>query len=147
MRTLHKIDKVLINGKLSRITHNESKSEEWSIEDANPETLKILDELLKYKDSDFMFPSGITVINPLSTTDIVKATDSSRPSNSIGIIRSELPCDTIITFRIKNERDKYGLIKSDKNIRLVENSRQRIINVIEARDLRASKHSEKNRSR
>lgn len=142
---MKKSDYVLINGKPSKIIYNESKAKEWSIEDANLDTLKVLDELLKFKDSSVKYPSGITVINAVDTISLVSSLNVTRPSNHIGIIRSELQVNTLITYRTVNERDTYAIIKSDKNIKRVEALRERLLKVIESKDIQLSKAYENNR--
>ena len=136
---------VLINGKPSKITYNKSKAKEWSLEDASIDTLKILDELLKFKDSSLKYPSGITVINAVNTISLVSNLDISRPRNHIGIIRSELQANTLLTYRTKNERDTYALIKSDESIKRVEALRERLLKVVESKDVELSKAYEVNR--
>lgn len=121
---MKKSDYAIINGKPSKIIYNKSKAKEWSIEDANIDTLKVLDELLKFKDSSVKYPSGITVINAVDTISLVSSLNVTRPSNHIGIIRSELQANTLITYRTINERDTYAIIRSDKNIKRVEALRE-----------------------
>lgn len=142
---MKKSDYVTINGKPSKIIYNKSKAKEWSIEDANIDTLKILDELLKYKDSSLKYPSGITVINAVDTISLVSSLNISRPSNHIGIIRSELQANTLLTYRTKNERDTYAIIKSDESIKRVEVFRERLLKVVESKDVELSKTYEDNR--
>ena len=133
---MKKSDYVIINGKTSKIIYNQSKAKEWSIEDANFDTLKVLDELLKFKDSSVEYPNGITVINAVDTISLVSSLNVTRPSNHIGIIRSELQANTLITYRTANERITYAIIKSDKNIERVEALRERLLKVIESKDNR-----------
>ncbi len=135
-----------INGKQSKIIYNKSKAKEWSLEDANIDTLKILDELLKFKDSSLKYPSGITVINAVDTISLVSNLEVSRPSNHIGIIRSELEANTLLTYRTKNERDTYAIIKSDESIKRVEVFRERLLKVIESKDVELSKAYEEKRA-
>ncbi len=142
---MKKSDYAIINGKPSKIIYNKSKAKEWSIEDANIDTLKVLDELLKFKDSSVKYPSGITVINAVDTISLVSSLNVTRPSNHIGIIRSELQANTLITYRTINERDTYAIIKSDKNIKRVEALRERLLEVIESKDIKLSKAYEDNR--
>lgn len=142
---MSKSDYIIINGKPSKITYNKSKAKEWSLEDANIDTLKILDELLKFKDSSLKYPSGITVINAVDTISLVSNLDISRPSNHIGIIRSELEANTLLTYRTKNERDTYAIIKDNKSIKRVEALRERLLRVVESKDVELSKAYEDNR--
>jgi hypothetical protein len=142
---MKKSDYVIINGKPSKIIYNKSKAKEWSLEDASIDTLKILDELLKFKDSSFKYQSGITVINAVNTISLVSNLDISRPSNHIGIIRSELEANTLLTYRTKNERDTYAIIKSDESIKRVEALRERLLKVVESKDVELSKAYEVNR--
>lgn len=137
---------VTINGKPSKIIYNKSRAKEWSLEDANIDTLKILDELLKFKDSSLKYPSGITVINAVDTISLVSNLEVSRPSNHIGIIRSELEANTLLTYRTKNERDTYAIIKSDESIKRVEVFRERLLKVIESKDVELSKAYEEKRA-
>ena len=62
-----KKDTLLINGIQSRIRINESKGKDWKIIDSNIDTIKIIDELLKFSNSDFKYSSGITISNPVTT--------------------------------------------------------------------------------
>lgn len=142
---MKKSDYVIINGKPSKIIYNKSKAKGWSLEDASIDTLKILDELLKFKDSSLKYPSGITVINAVDTISLVSNLTISRPSNHIGIIRSELQANTLLTYRTKNERDTYAIIKSDESIKRVEALRERLLKVIESKDVELSKAYEDNR--
>ena len=137
---------VTINGKPSKIIYNKSRAKEWSLEDANIDTLKILDELLKFKDSSLKYPSGINVINAVDTISLVSNLEVSRPSNHIGIIRSELEANTLLTYRTKNERDTYAIIKSDESIKRVEVFRERLLKVIESKDVELSKAYEEKRA-
>ncbi len=142
---MKKTDHVIINGKPSKIIYNKSKAKKWSLEDANIGTLKILDELLKFKDSSLKYTGGITVINGADTITLVSNLDISRPSNHIGIIRSELEANTLLTYRPKNERDTYAIIKSDESIKRVEALRERLLKVVESKDVELSKAYEVNR--
>jgi hypothetical protein len=108
---------LLINSRPSKIIKNKSDGKEWTIKKANYETVKIIDELLKNKDSDFMFSSGITVISPNKTNDLAFKCECTRPSNHIGIIRFECGSDTILTYNSKGEdKPYYGVVKSKANI-------------------------------
>lgn len=142
---MKKSDYAIINGKPSKIIYNKSKAKEWSIEDANFDTLKVLDELLKFKDSSVKYPSGITVINAVDTISLVSSLNVTRPSNHIGIIRSELQANTLITYRTINKHYTYAIIKSDKNIKRVEDLRERLLKVVESKDIKLSKAYEDNR--
>lgn len=135
----------IINGKPSKIIYNKSKAKKWSLEASSIDTLKILDELLKFKDSSVKYPRGITVINAVDTISLVSSLNVTRPSNHIGIIRSELQANTLLTYKIKNERYAYAIIKSDKSIKCVEALRERLLKVIEGKDTKLSKTYEENR--
>lgn len=125
---------IIINGTKSKISYNKSKSDEWSIEQSNNDTVKIIDELLKNADSGFIFERGITVSNPVTTIYLVSL-DISRPSNHIGIIRHELPSNTIITYNIKGmKKPRYGLIKSGRNIRLIKELKKEILQRLESKE-------------
>ncbi|QHG92024.1 hypothetical protein CVO_09425 [Sulfurimonas sp. CVO] len=136
---------VIINGKPSKIIYNKSKAKKWSLKDSNIDTLKILDELLKFKDSSLKYPSGITVINGADTITLASNLHISRPSNHIGIIRSGLQANTLLTYRPKNERDIYAIIKSDESIKDAEAVRERLLKVVESKDVELSKAYEDNR--
>ncbi|RLA80811.1 MAG: hypothetical protein DRG78_10280 [Epsilonproteobacteria bacterium] len=126
---------ILINGKQSNIMFNASHSQEWSIEQSNQDTLNVLDELLKFKDSSVKYQKGITVLNALTTIQLVSNLSITRPSNHIGIIRFSTPPNTIITYRVKEEGlPRYGVIKSSKNIKLLEDLRDRILEHISKTD-------------
>ena len=126
---------VLINGKQSNIMFNASHGQEWSLEHSNQDTLKVLDELLKFKDSSLKYPKGITITNGLTTIQLVSNLSTTRPSNHIGIIRYESPANTIITYKVKDEDlPRYGVIKSSRNIKLLEDLRERILKHISKLD-------------
>lgn len=123
---------ILINGKSSKITKNKSDGKEWTIKKANYETIKIIDELLKNKDSDFMFSSGVTVISPNKTNDLAFKCNCTRPSNHIGIIRAESGSNTILTYNSKGDnKPYYGVIKSKANIEKLLKLKEIIANRIE----------------
>jgi len=126
-------NEVLINGTKARIQYNKSKSEKWSIEKSNYDTVKIIDELLKNEDSSFKFEKGITVLNPVTTIYLVSL-DITRPSNEVGKIRHELPSNCIVTYRVSGEkRPRYGLIKSKKNIELIKKLKKDILKLLEGK--------------
>lgn len=126
---------VLINGKEAKIQYNKSRSKDWTIEDSNIHTLEILDELMKFKDSSVKYSSGITVINGLTTRELMTNTSSTRPSNDIGILRHETPPNTVITYTLKDERlPKYGIMKSASNIKILEHLRERMLKYISKSD-------------
>ena len=126
-----KKDTLLINGIQSRIRINESKGKDWKIIDSNIDTIKIIDELLKYSNSDFKYSSGITIVNPVTTVYLCSL-DISRPSNHIGIIRAECGSNTILTYHSKGEKKPfYGMIKSRENIYKLLELKKRILAIIE----------------
>lgn len=119
---------ILINGRLSKISKNISIGKKWSFDNSNHETIKIIDELLKNKDSDFIFASGITVISPSSTNDLAFKCDCTRPSNHIGIIRFEVGENTLLTYTTKGEKKPYyGVIKNKANIEKLLKLKERIL--------------------
>jgi len=121
---------VLINGIQSRIGTNKTKGEDWSIERANIDTIKIIDELLKFSNSDFKYPSGITICNPVTTVYLCSL-DISRPSNHIGIIRAETGSNTILTYHSKGEKKPfYGMVKSQANVKKLLDLKKRILSII-----------------
>jgi len=123
-------DYVLINGKQSKITYNSSKGRMWTLESANDDTLKILNELTKFQDSSVMYQKGITVIKSLSTIELTSI-GVTRPANHIGILRHELPANTIITFNTDGEKyPYYGIIKSDKSKKAISDFRERLLNLL-----------------
>lgn len=125
---MKKNNHILINGRISKISKNESKGKKWSFDNSNYETVKIIDELLRNKDSDFIFTTGITVITPNSTNDLVFKCDCTRPSNHIGIIRFEVGENTLLTYTTKGEKKPYyGVIKSKANIEKLEKLKDRIL--------------------
>ena len=116
-----KKDTLLINGIQSRIRINESKGKDW----------KIIDELLKFSNSDFKYSSGITISNPVTTVYLCSL-DISRPSNHIGIIRAECGSNTILTYHSRGEKKPfYGMIKSTGNINKLLELKKRILAIIE----------------
>lgn len=127
-----KKETLLINGIQSRISKNKSEGKDWNINKSNVNTIKIIDELLKYSDSDFKYPIGITISNPVTTVHLCSL-DISRPSNEIGIIRAECGSNTILTYHSKGERKPfYGLIKSKENINKLLELKKRILAIIES---------------
>ena len=126
-----KKDTLLINGIQSRISINESKGKDWKIIDSNIDTIKIIDELLKFSNSDFKYSSGITIRNPVTTVYLCSL-DISRPSNHIGIIRAECGSNTILTYHSRGEKKPfYGMIKSTGNINKLLELKKRILAIIE----------------
>jgi hypothetical protein len=127
-----KKETLLINGIQSRISKNKSEGKDWNINKSNVNTIKIIDELLKYSDSDFKYPIGITISNPVTTVHLCSL-DISRPSNEIGIIRAECGSNAILTYHSKGERKPfYGLIKSKENINKLLELKKRILAIIVA---------------
>lgn len=126
-----KKETLLINGIQSRIRINESKGKDWKIIDSNIDTIKIIDELLKFSNSDFKYSSGITISNPV-TTVYLSSLDITRPSNHIGIIRAECGSNTILTYHSRGEKKPfYGMIKSIGNINKLLELKKRILAIIE----------------
>lgn len=126
-----KKDTLLINGIQSRIRINESKGKDWKIKDSNIDTIKIIDELLKFSNSDFKYSSGITIVNPVTTVYLCSL-DITRPSNHIGIIRAECGSNTILTYHSRGEKKPfYGMIKSIGNIYKLLELKKRILAIIE----------------
>ena len=119
------MDYVLINNRQAKLFYNSSKSKDWTIEKANHDTLKILDELTKFQDSSVKYEKGITVANPLTTVQLVNNLDVSRPSNHIGILRHELPTNTVFTFKFNEDKfPKYGIVKSKKTAKAIQDFRE-----------------------
>ncbi len=130
---------VIINGIESKIGYRETKGERWSIKNANKDTIKLIDALLINKDSSVKFDIGLTVMNGITTVEATKL-DISRPSNHIGIVRKETPEDTVLTYFLKGEarRPKYGVIKSEKNIKVLEDLKVKIIEKLEDKENKSS---------
>jgi len=130
------MDTVLINGKEAKISYNTPKGKIWNIEKANIETLKVLDELIKFKDTSIKYENGITVINALSTIQLVGTLGITRPSNHIMILRHELPVNTVFTFRFNGEKfPKYGLAKSEKSLKAISDFRERLIKFLNIKEV------------
>lgn len=122
-----KKDTLLINGIQSRISKNKSNGKDWNIDNSNIDTIKIIDELLKFSNSDFKYNSGITICNPVTTVYLCSL-DISRPSNHIGIIRAETGSNTILTYHSKGEKKPfYGMIKSKENINKLLELKKKIL--------------------
>lgn len=127
-----KKDTLLINGIQSRISKNKSNGKDWNIDNSNIDTIKIIDELLKFSYSDFKYPSGITICNPVTTVYLCSL-NISRPSNHIGIIRAETGSNTILTYHSKGEKKPfYGMIKSKENINKLLELKKRVLAIIES---------------
>lgn len=119
------MENILINGTPSTIQKNKSTGCCWKIENANYQTIEIIDKLLQNKDSDFKFDRGITIINPLTTFDLNSIV--TRPSNHIGLIRAFVGSNTLITYRKSKSLPLYGVIKSADNIAKLEKLKQDIL--------------------
>lgn len=127
-----KNDTLLINGIQSRISKNKSNGKDWNIDNSNIDTIKIIDELLKFSNSDFKYSDGITICNPV-TTVYLSSLDISRPSNHIGIIRAETGSNTLLTYYSKGEKKPfYGMIKSKENINKLLELKKRVLAIIES---------------
>ena len=129
------MDYVLINNKQAHLICNSSKGKDWSIENAGINTLKILDELTKFQDSSMKYEKGITIANPLTTVQLVSNLDITRPSNHIGILRKELPSNTVFTFKFDGDKlPKYGIAKSKKSLKDVKDFRERLLRHISSKE-------------
>jgi hypothetical protein len=121
---------VLINGVKSNIQTNKSKGKKWSFEKCNFDTLKILDELFKSSNSSVIYPKGLTIINPIGTIDLVNL-GVTRPSNHIGILRSEIGENSILTYYQRGKRKPfYGAVKSKNNLLKFHKLRAKILDKI-----------------
>ena len=126
------MDNLLINNKQATLIYKSSKSKDWTIKKANLKTLKIFDELTKFKDSSVKYEKGITIVNPINTVQLVKSLGITRPSNHIGILRHELPTDTVFTFKFDGEKlPKYGIAKSEKSLKAISEFRERLIKFLD----------------
>lgn len=119
---------VLINGCLCKIQINKTDGSGWKLENANFQTIRIIDKLLHNKENDFKFDNGITIINPLNTFDLNLIV--TRPSNHIGIIRAFVGSNTLLTYRKPENFPFYGVIKSAENIAKLEKLKANILEVI-----------------
>lgn len=119
---------VLINGCLCKIQINKTDGNEWKLENANLQTIRIIDKLLHNKENDFKFDNGITIINPLNTFDLNLIV--TRPSNHIGIIRAFVGSNTLLTYHKPQNFPFYGVIKSAENIAKLEKLKANILEVI-----------------
>lgn len=119
---------VLINGCWCKIQINKTDGSEWKLENANFQTIRIIDKLLHNKESDFKFDNGITIINPLNTFDLNLIV--TRPSNHIGIIRAFVGSNTLLTYRKPQNLPFYGVIKSAENIAKLEKLKANILEII-----------------
>ncbi|PHS57419.1 MAG: hypothetical protein COB17_06445 [Sulfurimonas sp.] len=126
---------VMINNRQAKVFYNISTSKEWTIEKSNHETLKVLDELIKFKVSSVKYDKGITLINPLSTIQLVGSLEVTRPSNHIGILRYELPSNTVFTFKYDGDKlPKYGIAKSEKSLKSINDFRERLLKHLSLKD-------------
>ena len=110
--------------------------------------ITIIDELLKGSESDFKYPKGITTLYTLTSWD-EKRLRVKRLSNKILELRKVIPKSALLTFRdFYDSKDewKYAVIKDKDIISFLIELKKKIINVIEAKDTKASKYSEKDRS-
>lgn len=122
---------VFINGRPANIIKNKGVGNEWKIENSNIQTLAIIEALLINKNSSFKYEKGITVIKPLSTVHLVGLSNGiTRPSNHIGIIREYVGSNVLLTYSVKNERPFYGIIKSNENIRKMEELKEEIVKIL-----------------
>lgn len=131
-QSLKKDSTVLINGRLSKISKNEGIGKEWKLKNANLQTIAIIDELLKNKDTNFKYDKGITIIYPLSTINLVALSNGiTRPSNHIGIIRDFVGTNVLLTYTVPKQKPFYGVIKSNKNIKVMEDLKALILQMLE----------------
>lgn len=128
---LNKDDLVIINGNPSRIIKNAGDGKEWKLENANIQTVTIIEALLRNKENSFKYEKGLTIIYPLSTIDLVGLKNGiTRPSNHIGVIREYVGSDVLITFTVSRSRPNYGVIKSEKNIKKMEELKAKIYQLL-----------------
>lgn len=131
-QSLKKDSTVLINGRLSKIFKNKGIGKEWKLKNANLQTVAIIDELLKNKDSSLKYDKGITIIYPLSTINLVALSNGiTRPSNHIGIIRDFVGTNVLLTYTVPKQKPFYGVIKSNKNIKAMEDLKALILQMLE----------------
>lgn len=122
------IKTVFINGRNSLIFYHNSKStKKDKAKIYNYTMVKIIDELLKYKENDFKYDKGITTLKTLTSWDEPQL-KIKRLANKIAELRKIIPDSVLLTFKsLINNEWKYGVIKNTKNIKLLEDIKADIL--------------------
>lgn len=119
---------ILINGKVSKLFYDNSKSEKK--DRANIYTvdmLTVVTELLKGHISDFKYQDGVTTLNAITSWDEPQL-GIKRLANKISELRKILSHSILLTYRPLNEKEwMYAVIKSDENIKFLENLKTKIL--------------------
>lgn len=121
---------VLINGKESEIFYRKSRANNESPKVFTEDVLKVINELLLFKDSSLKYPKGITTLNTITSWD-EKRMGIKRLSNKIIELRKIMPENALLTFKALSESEwKYGVIKEPKHIKFLEDLREQILKQI-----------------
>jgi len=117
---------LLINGVESEIFYRQSRATK-APQVYTKDVLKVINELLKSKDSSLKYTEGITTFNTLTSWD-ERELGIKRVSNKIIEIRKLMPKSALLTFKPIGEKEwRYGVIKSDENIKFLEDLQASII--------------------
>ncbi|MCD6433840.1 MAG: hypothetical protein J7L21_07345 [Sulfurimonas sp.] len=121
---------VLINGKESEIFYRKSRANNEAPKVFTEDVLKVINELLIFKDSSLKYPKGITTLNTITSWDEPRI-GIKRLSNKIIEIRKIIPESALLTFKALSESEwKYGVIKEPKHIKFLEDLREQILKQI-----------------
>jgi len=121
---------IFINGKESEIFYRKSRANNEAPKVFTEDILKVINELLKFKDNSLKYPKGITTLNTLTSWD-EKRLGIKRLSNKIIELRKILPESALLTFKALSESEwKYGVIKEPKIIKFLEDLREQILKQI-----------------
>lgn len=120
-----------INNKESEIFYNNSKaSNQDEPKIFTYDVLTVVTELLSGFDTNFIYQSGITTLGTLTSWDEPRLSIK-RLSNKMIEIRKVLPKGSLLTFKPLNEKEwKYGVIKTDENIKLLKSLQTQILNYL-----------------
>ncbi len=121
---------VLINGKESEIFYRKSRANNEAPKVFTEDVLKVINELLIFKDSPLKYPKGITTLNTITSWD-EKRIGIKRLSNKIIQLRKILPDSCLYTFKPLDENEwRYGVSKEPKYIKFLEDLREQILKQI-----------------
>ena len=120
----------LINGKESEIFYRKSRANNEAPKVYTEDILKVINELLIFKDSSLKYAKGITTLNTITSWD-EKRIGIKRLSNKIIELRKILPDSCLYTFKPLSEDEwKYAIIKEPKYIKFLEELREQILKQI-----------------
>ncbi len=126
IQMLQKNKHIIINGKSSIITYSQSHANA-KVNLYSKKSIKVIEWLLKGKNTNFKYPEGITTLKMLNSWD-ERDIGIRRVANYISEIRKVVPTSIILTFRhIGKHQQYYGLIKSGNNINILEDLKNNIL--------------------